>query len=76
MISKLLLISPREGTVCYNTETDFTLAIMNHTAPTLLAVDGNYAKAHDLDVDNVLPFAFPWGIGGPDMNRKTALFSD
>ena len=49
----------KEGTACYNTESDSTLAMMNCTAPTLLAVGGNYTKPHEMDVENLLPFAFP-----------------
>ena len=44
--------------------------MMNCTAPTLLAVGENYAQAHDMDVENVLPFAFLWGIGGSSIDRK------
>ena len=50
--------------------------MMNHTAPTLLAVGENDAKADELDVENGLPFAFPLGIGGPNMDRKTAVATE
>ena len=64
---------PTEKTACYDTPSDFTLAMVNRTAPTLLAVGGNYAKAHEMGVENVIPFAFPWGIGGPNMKRRTPV---
>ena len=38
----------KAGTACYNIEIDFTLTMMNCTAPTLLAVGGNYTKAHEM----------------------------
>ena len=61
---------PKAGSACYDTESDFALAMMNRTAPSLVAVGRNYAKAHEMDVENVLPFAFPWGIGGQNIDRK------
>ena len=64
---------PTEKTACYDTSSDFTLAMVNRTAPTLLAVGGSYAKAHEMGVENVIPFAFPWGIGGPNMKRRTPV---
>jgi len=64
---------PTSRTACYDTESDFTIAMVNRTAPTLLAVGGNYAKSHEMGVENVIPFAFPWGIGGPNMKRRTPV---
>ena len=49
---------------------------MNCTAPTLLAVGENYAKSHEMDVENLLLFAFPWAIGGPNRDRKTAVSTE
>ena len=50
--------------------------MVNHIAPTVLAVGGNYAKAHKIDVENVLPFAFPWGNGGPNMDKRTTVSTE
>lgn len=44
--------------------------MINRSAPTLLAIGGQYAKSNEIKVENVLPFAFPYGIGGPKMNRR------
>ena len=60
---------PTSRTACCDTESDFTIVMVDRTAPTLLAVGGNYAKSHEMGVENVIPFAFPWGIGGPNMKR-------
>ena len=38
--------------------------------PTLLAYGGTYANVNDVPTENILPFAFPFGIGGPKMKRR------
>jgi len=43
---------------------------MKRSAPTLLALGGTYANNVEMNVDNILPFAFPFGIGSPKMKRK------
>ncbi len=42
-------------------------------APTLLAYGGTYANTKELNIENILPFAFPFGIGGPKMKRKVKV---
>jgi hypothetical protein len=44
--------------------------MFQHSAPTLLAYGGNYANVNDVPIENILPFAFPFGIGGPKMKRR------
>lgn len=61
---------PSDRTSVYETEEKFALAMMNRSTPTLLAIGGQYAKSNEINVENVLPFAFPYGIGGPKMNRR------
>ena len=46
---------------------------MKCSAPTLLALGGTYANNVEMNVENILPFAFPFGIGGPKMNRKVKV---
>ncbi len=58
---------PSENTSVYCSTDRFTLAIVNCSAPTLLAYGGTYANNVEMKVDNILPFAFPFGIGGPKM---------
>jgi hypothetical protein len=45
----------------------FALAMFQHSAPTLLAYGGTYANLKEMNVENILPFAFSFGIGGPKM---------
>ncbi len=43
---------------------------MKRSAPALQALDGTYANNVEMNVENIVPFAFPFGIGGPKMKRK------
>ncbi len=33
----------------------------------------NYANVNDVPIENILPFAFPFGIGGPKMKCRTQV---
>jgi len=57
----------------YDSTDRFAFAIMKRCAPTLLALGGTYANKVELQVENILPFAFPFGIGGPKMNRRVKV---
>ncbi len=74
------------GTYCFSTAQDqsqhtsvysssdiFALAMFQHSAPTLLAYGGTYAKNADKRIENILPFAFPFGIGGPKMQQRVKV---
>ncbi len=41
--------------------------------PTLLAYGGTYAKNADMKIENILPFAFPFGIRGPKIQRRVKV---
>jgi hypothetical protein len=58
---------PSQHTSVYGSSNIFALAMFQHSAPTLLAYGGTYAKNADMKIENILPFAFPFGIGGPKM---------
>ncbi len=48
--------------------------MFQHSAPTLLAYGGTYAHVNDVPIENILPFAFPFGIiGGPKMKHRTKV---
>ena len=57
----------------YGSSDIFALAIFQHSAPTLLAYGGTYAKNADMKIENILPFAFPFGIGGPQMKQRVKV---
>jgi hypothetical protein len=61
---------PSETTSVYGSSERFALAMFQHSAPTLLAYGGTYANVNDIPIENILPFAFPFGIGGPKMKCR------
>jgi len=64
---------PSEDTSVFGSTDKFSIAIMNCCAPTLLASGGTYANNVEMNVKNILPFAFPFGIGGPKMKRRVPV---
>ncbi len=58
---------PSQHTSVYGSSDIVALAMFKRSAPTLLAYGGTYAKNSDMEIENILPFAFPFGIGGPNM---------
>jgi hypothetical protein len=65
-----LVQDPSEATSVYGSSERFALAMFQHSAPTLLAYDGTNANITDVPIENILPFAFPFGIGGPKMKQR------
>jgi hypothetical protein len=61
------LFKTNHNTSVYGSSGIFALAMFQCSAPTLLAYGGTYAKNADMKIENILPFAFPFGIGGPKM---------
>jgi hypothetical protein len=47
--------------------------MFQHSAPTLLVYGGTYAKNADMKIENILPFAFLFGIGGPKMKQRVKV---
>jgi hypothetical protein len=58
---------PSQHISVYGSSDIFALAMFQRSAPTLLAYGGTYAKNADMEIENILPFAFPFGIGGLNM---------
>jgi hypothetical protein len=46
---------------------------MKRCAPTLIALGRTYANNVEMNVENILPFAFLFGIGGLKMKRKVKV---
>jgi hypothetical protein len=61
---------PSEATSVYGSLERFAFAMFQRSAPTLLAYGGIYANIANVPIENILPFAFPFGIGGPKMKRS------
>ena len=49
------------------------MALINQSAPTLLTIGGDYANMKELKVEDVLPFAFLFGLGGPSCSKRTQI---
>ncbi len=64
---------PSEDTLVYGSTDGFAIAIMNHCAPTLLSLGGTYYSNGEMNVKNILPFAFLFGMGGPKMKRRVKV---
>ena len=54
---------PSLHTSVYGSSDIFALAMFQRSAPTLLAFGGTYAKNPDMKIENIVPYAFPFGIG-------------
>lgn len=67
---------PSQHTSVFGSSDIFALAMFQRSAPTLLAYDGTYATNSDMKIENILPFAFPFGIGGPQMKRRVKVSLD
>ena len=63
---------PNSKTSVYGTDTNFTVALMNRKTPKLLVYGGKYAHVNELDLKNLLPFAFPYGLGTPKQKDRFA----
>jgi hypothetical protein len=57
----------------YGSSKRFALALFQCSAPTLLTYGGTYANITDVPIENILPFAFLFGIGGPKMKRRVKV---
>jgi hypothetical protein len=64
---------PSEATSVYGSSERFALAMFQHSAPTLLVYGGTYANNTDVPIKNILPFAFPFGIGGQKMKQRVQV---
>jgi hypothetical protein len=64
---------PSETTSVYGSSERFALAMFQRSSPTLLVYGGTYANVNDVPIENILPFAFLFGIGGPKMKCRTKV---
>jgi len=64
---------PSQHMSVYGSSDIFALAMFQRSAPTLLAYSGTYAKNADMKIENILPLAFPFDIGGPKMEQRVKV---
>ena len=66
---------PNLNTSVYGTNKRFTVAMLNQITPKLLLYGGKYANMSELHLENLLPFAFLYGLGTLKQTRPVrALF--
>jgi hypothetical protein len=65
--------SPSSDTGVHGTQLKFAKSLLERTPPTLLVHGGDYTSSQSLGLENVIPTAFPWSRGGPDMPRRTQV---
>ena len=64
---------PTRDTGVHDTRVKFTRSLLNSTPPKLLVYGGDYKGGRDLKLEDIIPTAFPWGLGGPMMKRRTKI---
>jgi hypothetical protein len=64
---------PSQHASVYGSSDIFALAMFQPSVPTLLAYGGTNAKNADMKIENILPFAFPFGIGGSKMEQRVKV---
>lgn len=65
---------PTENNGVYRDNEDFTMAVLNRTAPILLVHGGNYVNTgKELKLESVFPSQFPFGLGGPKSSCPTHI---
>ncbi len=58
---------PSVNASVYGSSDKFAIALLQRSTPHLLVYGGTYANNVEMNVENILPFAFSFGIGGPKM---------
>ena len=64
---------PSSDTGVHGTRLKFTRSLLNRTPPTLLAYGGDYKSGSGLLLEDAVPTAFPFGLGGPRMPRRNTV---
>jgi len=64
---------PNPDNSVYENGEKFTVAMLNQKDPTLLVHGGKYANMKEIELENLLPFAFPYGTGTPKQKRPNCV---
>ncbi len=57
----------------YKNGEKFTVAMINQANPTLLVYRGNYTNMAEIELKNLLPFEFSYGVGTPKQKRPNRV---
>jgi hypothetical protein len=61
--------SPSTTTGGFDCKDSFLRAVLSGTTPTMYVYGKNFVSDVNLKLESVLPMAFPFGLGGPGVNR-------
>lgn len=64
---------PNPDNSVYENGEKFTVAMLNQKDPTLLVHGGKYANMKEIELENLLPFAFPYGTGTPKQKQPNCV---
>ena len=64
---------PNQDTSVFDCPDRFAIAMLQNKPPRLLVSGGTFANIQEMKIENVLPFSFPFGIGGMNMNRRVKV---
>mmetsp|Transcript_1485 Transcript_1485/g.3204 ORF Transcript_1485/g.3204 Transcript_1485/m.3204 type:complete len:1761 (+) Transcript_1485:1415-6697(+) len=65
--------APDEDTGVFNSNEQFTLAMLKSSMPKLFVEGGNRVNPRDLLLENACVVQFPFGMGGPSMKRRNRV---
>jgi len=68
--------APSSDTGVYDTQVKFTRSLLNSAPPQLLVYGGDYKSGRGLRLEDVIPTAFPFGLGGLAMPRRTKISTE
>jgi hypothetical protein len=58
---------PNSESSVYDHNQQFLNAMLDNNAPIMLMYGGSYLKSHEINLEDVFPVQFPFGMGGPDL---------
>ena len=64
---------PTESTSVYGCMDKFAAAMLQRSPPSVLVSGGNFANIREMNIEDVLPFSFPFGLGGMNMTRQVKV---
>jgi hypothetical protein len=64
---------PSVNASVYGSSDKFSIAMLQRSALNLLVYGGTYANNVEMNVENILPFDFPFGVGGPKMKQRVKV---
>ena len=64
---------PTENTSIYDSTDEFVLALLRGSEPSLLVSGGTRPNTKEMNIEDVIPFSFPFGLGGMNMKRQVKV---